>query len=136
MYLAAKAISISTPIVNKSLIYSNTGYTIFKVKIYLRLKTTLFYYAMHSFEDELRLLKIKDKLFCTLRMLINQPPASLIFIIDMFNVLIRKYQEDSQFLKHIQNQLSMPTNDSVHNIMNALIACENFNLLNDLETYI
>lgn len=89
-----------------------------------------------SFEDELRLLRLKDKLFCSLRMLINHTPMSLIFIIDMFNVLIRKYQEDSQFLKHIQNQLCMPTNDSVQNIMNSLIACENYNLLYDLEAYV
>lgn len=89
-----------------------------------------------SFDDELRLLQMKDKIFRSLRKHINDPPVNLIFIIDIFNVFIRKYQDDALFIKHIQTQLCSRSNDSVHNVMNSLISCYNYNLLNDLETYI
>lgn len=91
---------------------------------------------MTSFDDELRLLHVKDKIFRSLRKHLNKPPISLVFIMEIFNVLIRKYQEDAIWIKHIENQLCSPTENSVHNIMNSLIASYNYNLLHDLQTYL
>ena len=89
-----------------------------------------------SFDDELRLLQIKDKIYRSLIMHINQTNTSLYFIIEIFNVLMQKYPEDAVFIDHLRHHVCSPNNNSIHTIMNSLLTCYNYNLLNDLNLYV